>query len=243
MLSKALARIDRLHACGGSSSPPTCCPPTSPACRCSTRTPASSSSGPAASSPTSWSATRSTAPRRRPSPRCSSAWRSGRSPSTARRYQLESPFIVIATQNPIEMEGTYALPEAQRDRFMARVSMGYPVEAAEIAMLDSHTTHQPARRPRAGHRRGRDPQADRASSARSRLRGGPALRGRDRRRRPGAPPTSGWAPRPAPRSTWSAPPRHPPRSRARLRAPRRRARRWRPPVLAPPPAAHGRGLR
>jgi len=58
-------------------------------------------------------------------------------------YQLESPFMVIATQNPIEMEGTYALPEAQRDRFMARVSIGYPVEAAEIAMLDSHTVHRP----------------------------------------------------------------------------------------------------
>jgi MoxR-like ATPase len=58
-------------------------------------------------------------------------------------YHLEAPFIVIATQNPIEMEGTYALPEAQRDRFMARVSMGYPVEAAEIAMLDSHTRSNP----------------------------------------------------------------------------------------------------
>ena len=58
-------------------------------------------------------------------------------------YQLETPFMVIATQNPIEMEGTYALPEAQRDRFMARVSVGYPVEAAEIAMLDSHTRSNP----------------------------------------------------------------------------------------------------
>jgi MoxR-like ATPase len=58
-------------------------------------------------------------------------------------YQLETPFMVIATQNPIEMEGTYALPEAQRDRFMARVSVGYPVEAAEIAMLNSHTTGVP----------------------------------------------------------------------------------------------------
>jgi MoxR-like ATPase len=58
-------------------------------------------------------------------------------------YQLETPFMVIATQNPIEMEGTYALPEAQRDRFMARVSVGYPVEAAEIAMLDSHTQSSP----------------------------------------------------------------------------------------------------
>jgi MoxR-like ATPase len=58
-------------------------------------------------------------------------------------YTLDLPFMVIATQNPIEMEGTYALPEAQRDRFMARVSMGYPVESAEIAMLDTHTSASP----------------------------------------------------------------------------------------------------
>jgi MoxR-like ATPase len=58
-------------------------------------------------------------------------------------YQLDVPFLVIATQNPIEMEGTYALPEAQRDRFMARLSVGYPVQTAEIAMLDSHTQHNP----------------------------------------------------------------------------------------------------
>ncbi len=55
-------------------------------------------------------------------------------------YPLETPFMVIATQNPIEMEGTYPLPEAQRDRFTARVSMGYPSPAAELAMLDSHGT-------------------------------------------------------------------------------------------------------
>jgi MoxR-like ATPase len=58
-------------------------------------------------------------------------------------FLLEAPFMVIATQNPLEMEGTYALPEAQRDRFMARVSMGYPVEAAEIAMLSARETHSP----------------------------------------------------------------------------------------------------
>src|SRR5881398_1877607 len=58
-------------------------------------------------------------------------------------YVLEAPFMVIATQNPIEMEGTYALPEAQRDRFMVRLSVGYPVESAEIAMLDSHTMTSP----------------------------------------------------------------------------------------------------
>jgi MoxR-like ATPase len=58
-------------------------------------------------------------------------------------FVLEQPFMVIATQNPLEMEGTYALPEAQRDRFMARVSMGYPVEAAEIAMLSARETSSP----------------------------------------------------------------------------------------------------
>jgi len=58
-------------------------------------------------------------------------------------YQLESPFIVIATQNPVEMEGTYALPEAQRDRFMARVSVGYPPLAAELRMLETHTAANP----------------------------------------------------------------------------------------------------
>ncbi len=58
-------------------------------------------------------------------------------------WELESPFMVIATQNPIEMEGTYALPEAQRDRFMCRVAMGYPLLASELAMLDSHTRRNP----------------------------------------------------------------------------------------------------
>src|SRR5687767_12752635 len=53
-------------------------------------------------------------------------------------YELDSPFMVIATQNPIEMEGTYPLPEAQRDRFTARVAMGYPEPAAELEMLDVH---------------------------------------------------------------------------------------------------------
>src|SRR5215217_4294377 len=50
-------------------------------------------------------------------------------------YPLGAPFMVIATQNPIEMEGTYALPEAQRDRFMARISMGYPDADAELEMV------------------------------------------------------------------------------------------------------------
>jgi len=58
-------------------------------------------------------------------------------------YPLESPFMVIATQNPIEMEGTYPLPEAQRDRFTARISIGYPDVEAELAMLDAHGTRSP----------------------------------------------------------------------------------------------------
>ena len=58
-------------------------------------------------------------------------------------YELHKPFIVMATQNPIEMEGTYPLPEAQRDRFMARLSMGYPSPAAEVAMLESHGDTSP----------------------------------------------------------------------------------------------------
>jgi MoxR-like ATPase len=53
-------------------------------------------------------------------------------------YELPSPFMVIATQNPVEMEGTYPLPEAQRDRFTARVSIGYPSPDAELKMLDVH---------------------------------------------------------------------------------------------------------
>jgi MoxR-like ATPase len=58
-------------------------------------------------------------------------------------YELARPFIVMATQNPLEMEGTYPLPEAQRDRFTARVSMGYPDRDAELAMLDDRATVDP----------------------------------------------------------------------------------------------------
>ena len=63
-----------------------------------------------------------------------------------RTHSLGEPFLVIATQNPLEMEGTYPLPEAQRDRFMARISMGYPDPEAELAMLDSHGSFDPLSR-------------------------------------------------------------------------------------------------
>jgi len=50
-------------------------------------------------------------------------------------HPLPEPFMVIATQNPVEMAGTYPLPEAQRDRFMAQLQIGYPPERAELQML------------------------------------------------------------------------------------------------------------
>jgi MoxR-like ATPase len=53
-------------------------------------------------------------------------------------YQLGVPFMVIATQNPIEHEGTYPLPEAQRDRFMMQLEVGYPTRDAEIDILNTH---------------------------------------------------------------------------------------------------------
>ena len=51
-------------------------------------------------------------------------------------HQLPQPFMVVATQNPIEQEGTYRLPESQLDRFLMRLSLGYPDRAAELSILD-----------------------------------------------------------------------------------------------------------
>src|SRR5882672_9148218 len=60
-------------------------------------------------------------------------------------YKLEEPFLVLATQNPIEQEGTYPLPEAQVDRFMLKLKIGYPSRAEERQILDlmAHTTNLP----------------------------------------------------------------------------------------------------
>ncbi len=58
-------------------------------------------------------------------------------------YPLHEPFLVIATQNPIEYEGTFPLPEAQLDRFMLRIRLGYPTPQEEIAMLDSQQYQHP----------------------------------------------------------------------------------------------------
>ena len=58
-------------------------------------------------------------------------------------YELARPFLVMATQNPIEYEGTYPLPEAQLDRFLMRVKMGYPDRAAGIDILETHGSGEP----------------------------------------------------------------------------------------------------
>jgi len=58
-------------------------------------------------------------------------------------HPLESPFLVLATQNPIEYEGTFPLPEAQVDRFMMRINLGYPNATEEIAILDSQQYDHP----------------------------------------------------------------------------------------------------
>jgi MoxR-like ATPase len=59
------------------------------------------------------------------------------------RLELPSPFIVLATQNPIDLEGTYPLPEAQIDRFLVHVPMGYPSPKEEVEMLKSHGAGSP----------------------------------------------------------------------------------------------------
>jgi MoxR-like ATPase len=59
----------------------------------------------------------------------------------ARTYRLDKPFMVIATQNPIELEGTYPLPEAQLDRFLMRIQMGYPSRDSEVSILETHGSH------------------------------------------------------------------------------------------------------
>jgi MoxR-like ATPase len=58
-------------------------------------------------------------------------------------YHLPEPFMVMATQNPIEYEGTFPLPEAQLDRFMMNIRLGYPKPADEMNILDTHQFHHP----------------------------------------------------------------------------------------------------
>ena len=145
-------------------------------------------------SATCCSATRSTAPRRRRRPRCWRRWRSARSPPTTAPTRSSAPFLVLATQNPIEYEGTYPLPEAQLDRFLVRLRVGYPTADDEWRMLDArarrgtdavalHADHRPRRAAApAGRRRGR-PRRRRGRALHGRPRDGHAreLGGRGRR--------------------------------------------------------------
>ena len=112
--------------------------------------------------------TRSTAPRRRRSRRCSRRCRSGRSRSAARPTRCRQPFFVLATQNPIEMEGTYPLPEAQLDRFLFKLLVGYPRRAG---LRTPSSTARPATAvptDRAGVGRRRGARAARAGARRCR---------------------------------------------------------------------------
>ncbi|OYV03500.1 MAG: ATPase [Verrucomicrobiales bacterium VVV1] len=60
-----------------------------------------------------------------------------------RTYKLPDPFLVLATQNPIDQEGTYQLPEAQLDRFLLKVTVGYPTQEEELTILDRMATSAP----------------------------------------------------------------------------------------------------
>ena len=63
------------------------------------------------------------------------------------RFELPAPFMVLATQNPIDLEGTYPLPEAQIDRFLVRVHISYPSHKDEVAMLRAHNIDVPTAKP------------------------------------------------------------------------------------------------
>ena len=114
----------------------------------------SSRSGRVPSSRTCCWPTRSTGPRPRRRRRCSRRWRSGRSAWTAPPRPLPSPFCVAATQNPVEHEGTYPLPEAQLDRFLLKLTMPVPPRDDEVEVL-------------ARHARGFDPRDLRAAGVRA----------------------------------------------------------------------------
>ena len=113
------------------------------------------------------------------------------------QHELARPFVVLATQNPAEYEGTYPLPEAQLDRFMVRVSLGYPSAVEEAEMLEEHAAHDRV------HDLGPVTDVGTVRAAQAGGRGGPRQRG--------AAPLRGRARR-------GDPHRHPGRARAPARA-------------------------
>ena len=116
--------------------------------------------------------------------------------------------MVIATQNPIELEGTYPLPEAQLDRFLMRIPMGYPARDAELAILEAQGERVGRRRlADAGGERDRRRRRRRVCSVRARRRRGARLHRSTSSPRPAATPTSCSARAPAGRCRCSAPAR------------------------------------
>ena len=105
----------------------------------------SSSSGPGRSWPRSSWPTRSTGRPRRRSRALLECMEERQATIDGVTYPMPSPFLVIATQNPIEYEGTFALPEAQLDRFMLRLRLGYPKAMEEIVILDEQKRRHPHR--------------------------------------------------------------------------------------------------
>ena len=157
----------------------------------------SSSSAPDPCSPTYCWPTRSTAPRRRLRRRCSRRCRSARSRPTIAHERSSGPFLVLATQNPIEYEGTYPLPEAQLDRFLIRMRVGYPSADDEWDILERRIDR---REDEAELRPGRRPRRADRDAARG--------RGRPRVREPSAATSCRWSPpRARARASTSAPAR------------------------------------
>ena len=107
------------------------------------------------------------------------------------RYPLEEPFFVLATQNPIEMEGTYPLPEAQLDRFMFNVLIDYLPEDDEVAVVKQTTSRRPAPIEAYFHRRGRAA-VSRGRSEGARRRGCHSLCRATRRGQPSGPGRFAW---------------------------------------------------
>ena len=151
-LARALARATGPRSSRASSARPTCCPPTSSAPTSSTSARTASSSGPGPI----FANVVLVDEINRASPKTQSGllecMQERRVTVDVHSHELARPFVVLATQNPVEFEGTYPLPEAQVDRFMARLSLGYPSPAGEV---------DDAARPRGGRPR-------RARSSRSR---------------------------------------------------------------------------
>ena len=128
------------------------------------------------------SPTRSTARRRRRSPRCSRRCRSSRSRCAATITRSTRPFFVLATQNPIELEGTYPLPEAQLDRFLFNVLLDYLSAEDEVDVVHAqHDAHGPAR-DQCVHDAGADPEVPMARAPSARVADRQPLRRRSRAR-------------------------------------------------------------